>query len=284
MKQAEILFLDFTQWGFDNRGWSKVTRSNYRRRVRAADEWIQGYTSRGGLFTANERALKAYLFDTTLNARNRNHIRQALRAFFEFLIDRGYRDDNPAASLPRLPTTKTLPKVLGVEEARAALRAARALGAEEEALVAVLFYTGMRRSEVRFLRRDAVEEEWIRFDATKTRQERQIPLHPAAALAMRKWLPRCNGAVYVFPSPRNPNKPMSGERLNRIVRNVGELAGFHLHPHLIRHTCATTLMEHGVDLRTIQEWLGHASPATTANYTHIRPARLKDAGEQLSYD
>jgi integrase/recombinase XerD len=284
MKQVDILFLDFVKWGFDNGGWSKITRQNYRRRVRAADEWLRGYTSRGGLFTANERTLKAYLFDTTPNARNRNHIRQALQAFYEFLVGREYRDDNPARGLPRLPTTRTLPKVLSVEEARAALRAAKALGAEEEALLAVLFYTGLRRSEVQFLRRDAVEEEWIRFDATKTRQERQIPLHPVAALALRKWLPKCIGAVYVFPSPRNPNKPMSGERLNRIVRNVGELAGFHLHPHLIRHTCATTLLDADVNLRTVQEWLGHASPTTTAIYTHVRPARLREAGAQLSYD
>jgi hypothetical protein len=57
MRQAEILFLDFVQWGFDSKGWSTITRQNYRRRVRAADEWLRGYTSRGGLFTANERAL-----------------------------------------------------------------------------------------------------------------------------------------------------------------------------------------------------------------------------------
>jgi hypothetical protein len=49
-----------------------------------------------------------------------------------------------------------------------------------------------------------------------------------------------------------------------VPRDVGELAGIHLYPHLRRHTCATTLLEAGVDLRTVQEWLGHASPTTTA--------------------
>jgi site-specific recombinase XerD len=69
-----------------------------------------------------------------------------------------------------------------------------------------------------------------------------------------------------------------------VPRDVGELAGIHLYPHLRRHTCPTTLLEAGVDLRTVQEWLGHASPTTTASYTHVRPAMLKEAGDKLSYD
>jgi integrase len=108
----------------------------------------------------------------------------------------------------------------------------------EEALVAVLLYTGMRRGEVSSLLWAAIGEEWIQFEATKSRRERQIPLHPQAALSLRKWRGHCNGSVYVFASTRNPNRPMSEGHLNQIVRDVGELAGVHLHPHLCRHTCA----------------------------------------------
>jgi site-specific recombinase XerD len=283
MKQADILVLDFVNWGFDNRGWAKKTRTNYKLRVRAAEEWLKANTNRS-LFAAHSRDLRAYLFSTTPNAGNRNHIRQALMAYFDFLVDREYRDDNPARGLPRLPTTKTLPRVLDVQQARLVLRAAKAIGPREEALVAVLLYTGIRRGEVGSLLWDSIDEEWIKFEATKSRRERQIPLHPNAALALRKWRGHCKSSVYVFASTRNPNRPMSDGHLNQIVRDVGELAGVHLHPHLCRHTCATTLLAAGVDLRTVQEWLGHASPTTTARYTHIRPAMLKEAGDKLSYD
>jgi integrase/recombinase XerD len=280
-KKAEILFLDFVRWGFDNKGWSKDTRRNYRLRVRAADLWMREVRSKT-LIGADQRSLKDYLFHTPANARNRNHIRQALIAFYTFLEKEGYRQDNPAAGLPRLPTPKSLPKAITTEEASRALRAARVFGPKAEALVTLLFYTGMRRGEARILEWSWIQDEWIRFWSSKSRTEREIPLHPQLALALAKWRPLCRESVYVFPS-RNPDKPMSAAPLGKLVREVGEMAGIHLYPHLCRHTCATTLMEKGVELRTLQEWLGHASPQTTAIYTRVRSPRLKEASDVLDY-
>jgi hypothetical protein len=80
LRQADILVLELVKWGFDNRGWTKSTRDNYKLRVRAAEEWLKENTGRGQ-FAAKERDLKTYLFATTPNARNRNHIRQALQAY-----------------------------------------------------------------------------------------------------------------------------------------------------------------------------------------------------------
>jgi integrase/recombinase XerD len=280
-RQAERLFLDFVKWGFDERGWAKDTRRNYRLRIRATDLWLRENRSKT-LIGANQRVLKDYLFHTTPNPRNRNHIRQALIAFYDFLVDKGYREDNPAGGLPRLPTTRSLPKAITVEEARRALRAARVFGPKVEVLISLLFYTGMRRGEIRTLEWSSIQDDWIRFYSSKSRTEREIPLHPEAGLALAKWRPLCRGAVYVFPS-RDPDKPMSASSLGKLVREVGEMAGVRLYPHLCRHTCATTLMEKGVELRTLQEWLGHASPQTTAIYTRVRSPMLKEASDVLDY-
>jgi integrase/recombinase XerD len=280
--QRERLFLDFVKWGFDERGWSKTTRINYRLLVRATDDWLRDRLNKS-LIGANPRSLREYIFQTVPNPRNRNHIRQALMAFFDFLVAQGYRDDNPARGLPRLHTPRLLPKAITTEEARRVLRAAKVFGPRAEALIAILLYTGMRRQEVRTLEWSSIDGEWIRFYATKNRTEREIPLHPVAALALARWRPDCRDAVYVFPSPRNPNRPISDTTLNGIVREVGEMAGVHLHPHLCRHTCATQLFDNGVELRTVQEWLGHASPTTTANYVQVRSPKLKEAGGVLDY-
>jgi integrase/recombinase XerD len=276
LAQRERLFLDFVKWGFDERGWSKDTRSNYRLRVKVADEWLRENLNKS-VTAANARSLRDYIFQTVPNPRNRNHIRQALMAFYDFLVAQGYRDDNPARGLPRLRTPKLLPKAITTDEARRVLRAAKVFGPRAEAMIAVLFYTGMRRKEVLNLEWSSIDGEWIRFFATKNQTEREIPLHPEASLALAKWRANSSGAWYVFPSPRNPNRPISTSSLAQTLREVGYMAGVHLHPHLCRHTCATHLLEKGVELRTLQEWLGHASPATTAIYTRVRRPMLADA-------
>ena len=87
-----------------------------------------------------------------------------------------------------------------------------------------------------------------------------------------------------LPSPRHEGRPISETYLRYIVRDAGNLAGIeHLHPHVLRHTFATRLLERGADLRSTQEVLGHSKLDTTAIYTRVRPARVAEAVEKLDF-
>lgn len=275
------MFQEYVRWGFDERGWAKKTRRNYEYRARAADRWLRERGS--SLFVAKTPQLKEYLFSTSKNARNRNHIRQSLVAFYDFLVARNYVAENYAKALPRIKTTKPLPKALTSEQASLIVHAARAMGPMTYAFVCVLSYAGLRLSEAINLRWENVGDEWLRFNATKSKTERQIPLHTEARLALEKWRIECPSAEWVFPSPRLEGRPFSMSYAQRMIADLGDLVGIHLHPHILRHTFATVLLDTGADLRTVQEALGHASPTTTAIYTFVRPARLKEAVSRLPF-
>lgn len=287
MRQKDALFIQFTQWGWDERGWSPVTRRRYDHRVRAADAWLVKNRKVSVLF-ASTKDLKAYLFSTTPAAPNRNNIRQALVAFGAFLVDEGIRPDNPASDLKRLPEPDPVPKALTPKEVHRCLVAAKHMGPMIEALITLLFYTALRRTEARTQEWANVEEEWIEFSAGKRRggavRRRKIPLPKPARDALARWRAQCSDPQWVFPSSRLQGRPVSERHFNTLVEEVGKIAGVHLHPHICRHSAATRLLETGADLRTVQEFLGHADPKTTARYLRVRNVRLKDASDRLNYE
>lgn len=286
MRQKDALFIRFTEWGWDNRSWSPITRRRYEYRVRSADSWLVANRKVSVLF-ASSKDLKAYLFSTTPAAPNRNNIRQALVAWGCFLVDEGIRETNPAADLPRLPEPDPMPKALEPKEAHRVEIAAKHMGPMIETLILVLLYTGLRRSEVRSLEWRHVQGEWLEFNSAKRRggaaHKRKLPLAKPALDALGRWHPRCSDAQWIFPSSRIEGRPVSERHLNTLVEEVGKIAGVHLHPHILRHTAATRLLETGADLRTCQEFLGHADPKTTARYLRVRSVRLKDAVDRLNY-
>ena len=111
-----------------------------------------------------------------------------------------------------------------------------------------------------------------------------MPIHPDLAVALGKWHVECPSARWVFPSPRDPDRQASFTWIRDHVESIGDTVGVDLHPHALRHTAATRLLETGADLRTVQEFLGHASLATTTVYTKIRPARLVEAMRRMTYE
>lgn len=287
VRQKEELLRRFVQWGWDFKGWSPETARAYRSKVRTTDNWLVEKRS-CSVITARAKDLQAYLFSRTPTARNRNTIRQALVAFGEFLVDEGIWEANRALALPRLPEPQLLPKALDVEVANKIETAAKSFGAQIECMVLVMLYEGLRRSEVVSLEWRHVRGDWLLFHGSKAKggqlRERSLPLHPKVKAALARWRLECTDARWVFPSPRYPGRPVSVRTFNTRIHEVGEVAGHHLYPHLLRHTAATRLLETGADLRDAQEFLGHASPSTTAIYTKIRPVRLKEAVDRLNYE
>ncbi len=276
----------FARWAFDERGLSVATRRKYVQRVRQADRWLRA--ERGAsVIWAKPKDLKAFLFSTSATARNRNAIRQALVAFGAFLVDQGWVETNHALALPRLPEPPHRPQALTVEQGRRIVAASRALSPGDRALVLLYLYGGLRNAEGRCLEWAHVDEDarWLRFRG-KGGKVREVPLHEVARAALLEVRRDHRDARWVFPSPLpTRDEPVSETYVRNLLHQVGEMVGLpRLHPHQLRHTMATRLIERSWDVRDVQEFLGHSSPQTTAIYTYIRPARLAKAAASLDFE
>jgi integrase/recombinase XerD len=258
----------------------------YRRDLAALREWLARPISTATLedletYTAELRA--AGLSPATLARRT-----AAARTFFRHLQLIGARDDNPAAEVALPHRTRKLPQTLSAGEAERLIEAAsgttpRAL--RDRALVELLYGAGLRVSEAIGLERSGVDldERAVRV-LGKGGKERVVPVGRQAVEALRRYLAR--GRPYLdrrhrpelFLNAKGGALTRSGAFL--ILRLLAEKAGLEpgrVHPHLLRHSFATHLIEGGADLRSVQEMLGHADLSTTELYTHVSDRRRRDA-------
>ncbi|HSL66088.1 MAG TPA: tyrosine recombinase [Gaiellaceae bacterium] len=211
----------------------------------------------------------------------------ALRAFFRHLAMLGERGDNPAAELDLPRRTRRLPRTLSPGEVERLVEAAdgttpRAL--RDRALVELLYGAGLRVSEAVGLERAAVDLENRLVRALgKGSKERLVPIGREAAEALRRYLAR--GRPYLdarhrpelFLNARGGALTRAGAFL--VLRRLAGKAGLEperVHPHLLRHSFATHLLEGGADLRSVQEMLGHADLSTTELYTHVSDRRRRE--------
>jgi integrase/recombinase XerD len=211
----------------------------------------------------------------------------AIRSFFRHQVLLGARKDNPAAELELPRRRRALPKTLSPGEAERLIEAAvgvtpRAL--RDQALVELLYGAGLRVSEAVGLDRTGVDldDRFVRVIG-KGNKERIVPLGRPAVAALNRYLAR--GRPYLDKRHR-PELFLNaqGGALTRagaflILRKLAEKAGLEperVHPHLLRHSFATHLLEGGADLRSVQEMLGHADLATTELYTHVSDRRRRE--------
>jgi integrase/recombinase XerD len=212
----------------------------------------------------------------------------AVRAYFRHLVLIGARAENPAASLKLPRRGRTLPRALSPSETERLIDAAtgtapRAL--RDRALVELLYGAGLRVSEATGLEKGSValEERVVRV-LGKGGKERLVPLGRPAAEAVRRYLalgrPHLDRRYRpeLFLNARGGALTRAGAFL--ILKKLAERAGLEpgrVHPHLLRHSFATHLLEGGADLRSVQEMLGHADLGTTERYTHVSDRRRREA-------
>lgn len=212
----------------------------------------------------------------------------SLRALFRCLREHGRVAESPADLLPPHKRPRTLPRVLRPDEVATLLDripAATPLDLRDRALFEIAYASGLRAQELVDLDVGDVE-----FDAEQVRVEgkgsktRLVPAGEAALAAIAAYIERGRGALAVDPGEPALFLSKSGRRLStsdvrrrvRVWARRAELSGG-VHPHALRHSFATHLLEGGADLRAIQELLGHASISTTQIYTRVESARLKQA-------
>lgn len=218
----------------------------------------------------------------------------ALRSFYRFLVRRGLTKENPATALRTPKTRKTLPRFLTVEDAARVVDAPKddahrpeTLTLRDRAMLELLYGSGLRVGELAALTLARLElGEGLARVVGKGDKERLVPLGAPCRAALADYLAvRCElrhpksqeqHATALFLGRRGT--ALSVRAIQNVVRRYGALGAGRgdLHPHALRHSCATHLLDAGADLRTIQELLGHASLSTTQRYTHVSVDRLME--------
>ncbi len=215
----------------------------------------------------------------------------ALRCFFRFLMREGTCSLDPTAGIPSPRAPKRLPNPLGVDDCVALVeesrgRSSAAAGLRDRALVELLYGAGLRVGEVASL--DVRDVDPRRGEVRvmgKGGKERVVPLPTAAREALGAWLDSRRGpgvlAEPLFTSlrPGTAGAHRLGVRdIRRVLKARARRAGIadRVHPHRLRHSYATHLLDMGADLREIQELLGHVSLSTTEKYTAVSAERLME--------
>ncbi len=285
---------EFLSWMVAEKGRSANTIAAYRRDLGAYGEWL---TAHGAtvLDVTHQQLVTFVGVRRRSGAATSSIARQlaAIRMLHRYLSIEGERRDDPAAELEGVRVPSGIPKPLTEAQVISLLDAVvvtEPIHRRDLALIELLYATGARISEAVGL---SIGE--IDFDARLVRlygkgaKERIVPFGSTAAAALEDWFSPSGRARIVPDQWRRRDDAEAvflntrGGRLTRqaawqVIKKYGVRAGIgtELSPHVLRHSCATHLLDHGADLRVVQEMLGHASISTTQIYTKVSQERLWD--------
>ncbi|MYA89120.1 MAG: site-specific tyrosine recombinase XerD [Boseongicola sp. SB0662_bin_57] len=277
---------------------SRNTQMAYARDLKDFLGWLK--TQGSGFLTVNQTGIENYLIDLDASGLARStRVRRlsAIRQFYRFAFESGWRRDNPAVRVKGPAPESRLPGTLSEGEVERLLEAARETGRLNDrlrntCLMEVLYATGSRVSELVSLPVTAVRgNPKLLLMRGKGGKERILPLSEPARLALSAWLERRDAleevarkdrgvppSRYLFPS-RGKSGHLTRHRFYQLVKELAVVAGISpskVTPHTLRHAFATHLLARGADLRAIQTLLGHSDIATTEIYTHVLEDRVKE--------
>lgn len=285
---------EFLVWLSAERGRARNTLVAYRRDLRVYCEWLSTRSlspmtvSSGDLVDLIGSWREAGLATSTVARRL-----AAIRTLHKYLAIESHRPDDPTADLDGVRKPSGIPKPLTEEQVTSLLDAVVGhdpLARRDRALLELMYATGARVAEVTGLSIGDID-----FDARMVRlfgkgsKERLVPFGRSASAALDGWFDpsgrpamapdrwqRRGDAEAVFLNQRGGRLSRQGVWL--VIKKYGYRAGIDapLSPHVLRHSCATHLLDHGADLRIVQEMLGHASISTTQLYTKVSQERLME--------
>ena len=285
-------FVEFLAWLRTERGRAPATIEAYRRDLVAFDGYLAN--RRLGVEEVSGADVEQYLGELRadgLAAATMTRRLTAIRSAYRYLVAEDVLDSDPTRQVasPRVPAG--LPKALGADEVERLLGSVTgdtAVDRRDLAVLEVLYGSGLRISELVGLSFGDVDLEGRLLRAFgKGRKERIVPLGSLAAAALGAWMePEGRGALVparwrsrddadaVFLNQRGSRLTRQGAWL--VVQRRARLVGLGdvVYPHVLRHSCATHMLDGGADLRAVQELLGHASISTTQTYTRVATERL----------
>ncbi len=292
MQASAARFLRFLQV---ERNASELTIKSYREDLEALVEYLTesfGELPEPGQITTLD--LRTYVSAVSEAGYAKASIARrlaSLRSFFRFCQRQGIVESNPAKPLRNPRPSRHLPHFMSTEELDRLLKAPPAnepLGLRDRAILETIYSSGLRVSELVGLNDGDFEfDEGVVRIRGKGRRERLGPIGSHAIKAIRTWLNKRQLATDQpkgFGAPTFTNKfgrRITTRSIGRMLEKYLKITGLDLRssPHTLRHSFATHLLDHGADIRSVQELLGHKSLATTQIYTHVSTANLRKAYE-----
>jgi len=257
---------------------SPHTLSNYRRDLEQARDFAAGQELTGWreLTTHHLRAMVAARHRAGIGGRSLQRLLSALRSFYQYLLREGVVSANPAVGLRAPKAPRRLPKTLDVDQTARLLDwdSDDPLAIRDRAIMELLYSSGLRLSELLNLEVSDLDlkDGTVRVTG-KGRKTRVVPVGRHARSALQQWLPLratfTSQASALFLSRRGER--LAPRTVQQRLQQWGNKRGLpmRLHPHMLRHSCASHVLESSSDLRAVQELLGHADIATTQIYTHL---------------
>jgi len=210
----------------------------------------------------------------------------AIKMFYRFLFTEGYIKEDLTRYIEFPKLTKKLPQTLNIKELKKLLDTDNfkgILGKRDQAIIELLYATGMRVSELISLKLNDINLDYRLLKCTgKGSKERWVPFNFKASTVLQDYIKlirpkllKGNKNELLFLN--NNGQPISRQGVFYLVRNYAKKSGIrkNVTPHTLRHTVATHLIENGADLRTVQEMLGHSDISTTQVYTHVSRKWIK---------
>jgi len=285
--------LAFEEYLTGHRRLSVHTSRNYLHAIHTFWEWNNSACNPAkDLFSIKKDIARSYLIEAQQKISRitlRNHV-SGLRNFFKFCIERKLCNENPFHNLTLPKTEKKLPKYLTEKEILRLLEQPKSIGTKskkgnfiqlrDQMILEILYGGGLRVSELTALNFGDINWEKKAIKVTgKGNKQRICPVGDRAIKAIGSF----QNDQQVSPSSVDPiitaqnGKRLSARSVQLILKKYLSLSGLPLDltPHKLRHSYATHLLDHGADLRAVQEMLGHSSLSTTQIYTHVSVAKLK---------
>ncbi len=274
------------------KGLAPLSVSAYARDLKQFAEFLQRHKPARILLRARRQDVRDFLdslFSNQVDGRSVARKLSALRQFYKYMLLDRMIDQDPTLNIDTPKQWKVLPKALSRSETESVLSAAGAargplqlaLATRDRAMLEMLYAGALRVSElIAVALNDLKIEQGYVLVRGKGDKERIVPLGRVAIEALQDYLAKARPVLTGQRSSpmvfiRRGARKLSRQRVWQMVKAKSQVTGRAASPHMLRHSCATHMVENGADLRTVQTILGHADISTTQVYTHVATDRLK---------
>lgn len=293
---VEEMIVKFLRFLVQERGYSENTVAAYHRDL---DQFFIFYAEYANqvpveIGTVGKVAIRHYLGMLTESGLEISSVSRklaSLKAFFKFAARQGYVESNPAALILSPKTKKRLPVVLSEDEVTHAMQLPdedTLVGKRNRAILELFYSTGIRLGELLSLNIGDLNFSRLTLRVFgKGSKERIVPFGKKAEQAVNAYLDRrkieqgpltLNAPLFISSRGGRISRPSVQKLITGLLHSVSEQE--HLSPHVLRHSFASHLLDHGADLNAVKDLLGHNSLSTTQLYTHIKIGKMKEVYQQ----
>ena len=274
------------------RNYSEDTVKGYINDIEDFAEYLKAENFGSLLSITKNNIPRYYLSSLSTNGYKKKSIARklsSLRTFYRFLVAEGMTNENPFEEIETPRADKTLPKVLYKNEIDAifnSIDTTTAIGKRDMLIMELLYGSGLRVSELCNLEESNIDysNKLIKVFG-KGHKERYVPMNDHTIKALKEYIHVGRKEILLKKELEDPKKLLLNKKgtclttrgvrviLDNIISKTAE--SVHIHPHMLRHTFATHLLDGGADLRSVQEMLGHSNLSSTQIYTHVSSEQMK---------